>query len=68
MNVAAHVIVEPKWESALPVTAEMAMIIDDIPDSEVTSGSRLACCIKLTKEMDGMTVAVPLPKGDNEIP
>ena len=68
MNVHAHVIVQEEWESRLPVTDEAAMVIDDIPDNETTSGSRLACCIKLTKEMDGMVVAVPLPKGPNEIP
>ena len=68
MNIHAHVIVGGEWEDALPITDEAAMILDDIPESERTSGSRLACCITLTKEMDGMNVAVPLPKGPNEIP
>ena len=44
------------------------MVLDDIPEEERTSGSRLTCQITLTKDMDGMFVAVPLPKGPNEIP
>jgi len=68
MNVHSHIIVPGEWEDAFPVTAEIEMVLDDIPDAERTTGSRLACQMILTKDMDGMFVAVPLPKGPNEIP
>jgi len=67
-NVNSHVIVTKEWEAALPVSKWTQMTLDDIPADEVTSGSRLACEIVLTKEMDGMAVAVPVPKGPVELP
>merc|ERR1712196_378357 len=60
MNVHSHIIVQQDWEDKLPISEEAAMVLDDIPHTDLTPGSRLACQIVLTKAMDGMNVAVPL--------
>eukprot|EP00656_Telonema_subtile_P032177 TRINITY_DN3526_c0_g1_i4.p2 TRINITY_DN3526_c0_g1~~TRINITY_DN3526_c0_g1_i4.p2 ORF type:complete len:135 (+),score=27.38 TRINITY_DN3526_c0_g1_i4:195-599(+) len=66
---ASHVWVTKEFEAAVPTTEEMIAELEEMLDpATVNSGSRLADQIVLTKEMDGMSVAVPLPEGPAEFP
>merc|ERR1711904_513421 len=62
LNEHSHVIVGREWEEKIPLTADQMFVLEDIPESERATGSRLACQITLTKDLDGMNVAVPLPR------
>lgn len=53
-----HVIVEDKWFNKTGVaSAEELQMLDLTP--ERASSSRLSCQIRLTEDMDGMTVRIP---------
>jgi hypothetical protein len=49
-----------KWKSALPFQSAVEIVgLEDFWEDEVTSSSRLACMVKLTKDMEGMVVYIP---------
>lgn len=53
-----HVIVEAAWYAEVgPPSEEEDELLDLAPD--VTPTSRLACQIRLSEELDGLTVTVP---------
>ena len=53
-----HVLVEPEWAAKLPPKSEME---ETMLDFAITpkAGSRLSCQLRVTSEMDGLTVRVP---------
>jgi 2Fe-2S ferredoxin len=52
-----HVLIDPAWSSKLPKAEMMEQDMLDFA-RDVQANSRLACQIKLTPEIDGMTVRV----------
>ncbi|MCP4356062.1 MAG: 2Fe-2S iron-sulfur cluster binding domain-containing protein [Proteobacteria bacterium] len=56
-----HVIVDEKWfdivEKTCPASEKEDDVLDHVP--ELTQNSRLACCIKMRKELDGVRLAIP---------
>merc|ERR1711934_913057 len=66
---ASHVMIPKEFEARVPVSDAMAIELEDgIEEAVLSSGSRLADQVVLTKEMTGMNVAVPLPEGPPEFP
>jgi 2Fe-2S ferredoxin len=53
-----HVYVDPKWLAKLPPKAELEENMLDFA-LEVRSNSRLSCQIKVSDELDGLTVTTP---------
>jgi 2Fe-2S ferredoxin len=54
-----HVYVDAKWSEQLPRGEDMeAAILESTSDVQPTS--RLSCQIKVTEQLDGLTVRVPL--------
>ena len=58
-----HVVVEPEWYDMLPEASEDEEDMLDLA-SGLTKTSRLGCQIKITEELDGLTVRLP-PAGRN---
>jgi len=60
-----HVVVEPEWYDMLPEASEDE---EDMLDLAVglTATSRLGCQIRITEELDGLTVRLP-PASRNPI-
>lgn len=56
-----HVILHGKGSDAvgLRTDRELSQLSDYWDDDEIFDGSRLACCVTVTKDMDGMIVYVP---------
>jgi 2Fe-2S ferredoxin len=52
-----HVLIDPEWSSKLPKAEMMEQDMLDFA-RDVQANSRLACQIKLTPEIDGMSVRV----------
>ncbi|KDO23459.1 hypothetical protein SPRG_11382 [Saprolegnia parasitica CBS 223.65] len=56
----SHVVVSNEWVHKLPVPSEReARILEDVPEEDLTKNSRLGTEIILTKDLDGLVVAVP---------
>jgi|SRR5579871_2417021 len=53
-----HVYVDPKWSSALPKPSELEADMLGFAH-EPDERSRLSCQIKMTAELDGLTVYLP---------
>ncbi len=53
-----HVVVEPDWYDMLPEASEDEEDMLDLA-SGLTKTSRLGCQIKITEELDGLTVRLP---------
>jgi ferredoxin, 2Fe-2S len=53
-----HVVVEPEWYDMLPEASEDEEDMLDLA-SGLTKTSRLGCQIKITEELDGLTVRLP---------
>ena len=53
-----HVIVEPEWYDLLPEASEDEEDMLDLAFG-LTETSRLGCQIKITEELDGLTVRLP---------
>lgn len=59
MCATCHVYVDSEWLSMLPeVEPEEEMLLDETAAPR-TSASRLSCQLKITEELDGMTVRFP---------
>jgi 2Fe-2S ferredoxin len=54
-----HVQVEPEWAAKLPLKSEMEETMLDFAIQPKPT-SRLSCQLRVTSEMDGLTVRVPL--------
>ncbi|KAJ0407302.1 hypothetical protein ATCC90586_002230 [Pythium insidiosum] len=56
----SHVIVSNEWISKLPVPNDQELhILEYVPEGDRSANSRLGTEIVLTKELDGLVVAVP---------
>jgi 2Fe-2S ferredoxin len=53
-----HVVVEPEWYDVLPDATEDEEDMLDLAFG-LTKTSRLGCQIKITEELDGLTVSLP---------
>jgi len=53
-----HVQVEPEWAAKLPLKSEMEETMLDFA-IQPKPNSRLSCQLRVTSEMDGLTVRVP---------
>jgi len=53
-----HVVVEPEWYDMLPEASEDEEDMLDLA-SGLTKTSRLGCQIRITEELDGLTVRLP---------
>jgi ferredoxin, 2Fe-2S len=54
-----HVYVDPAWTNRLPAKAEMEETMLDFAQV-VAPNSRLSCQIRVTSELDGLVVRVPV--------
>jgi hypothetical protein len=56
-----HVMLPGEWLAKLPPRADYEVdLMQTVWDKEeVTAASRLACCVTLTKELDGIVVFLP---------
>ena len=54
-----HVYVEPEWSGLLPARSEVEEEMLEVTAEEPTEYSRLSCQIRVTDELDGLTVRVP---------
>ncbi len=54
-----HVYVDPAWLAALPPKAEMEETMLDFAQA-VAPNSRLSCQVRVTSELDGLIVRVPV--------
>ena len=56
----AHVVVANEWMSKLPPPSDAeTRVLQLVPQGDLSSNSRLATEIALTKDLDGLAVAVP---------
>ncbi|KAF0682566.1 Aste57867_25364 [Aphanomyces stellatus] len=56
----SHVVVSNEWVSKLPAPTDREVrILEDVPEDDWTKNSRLATEIILTKDLDGLVIAVP---------
>ncbi|CAK4676521.1 hypothetical protein AeMF1_016395 [Aphanomyces euteiches] len=56
----SHVVVSNEWVDKIPAANDREVrILEDVPEDDWTKNSRLATEIILTKELDGLVVAVP---------
>lgn len=53
-----HVYVDPAWAEKLPAKSDMEETMLDFAQ-DLESNSRLSCQIKVTAELDGLTVRTP---------
>jgi 2Fe-2S ferredoxin len=53
-----HVVVDPEWYDVLPEASEDEEDMLDLAFG-LTKTSRLGCQIKITEELDGLTVSLP---------
>jgi ferredoxin, 2Fe-2S len=53
-----HILVEPEWAANLPPKSEMEEAMLDFA-IEPKPNSRLSCQLRMTSELDGLTVHVP---------
>jgi len=60
-----HVYVDPQWLEKLPELGQRKETEEDMLDFafDVKENSRLSCQVKITAEMDGMTVRIPEQQG-----
>ena len=54
-----HVYVEPEWVAKLPPRQDMEEQMLDFAQN-LKSNSRLSCQIRITEELDGMIVTIPV--------
>ncbi|MFK8014410.1 MAG: 2Fe-2S iron-sulfur cluster-binding protein [Gammaproteobacteria bacterium] len=54
-----HVFVDPAWIDKLPTREDDELDMLDCTAEDSTDNSRLSCQIKLTDELDGITVTMP---------
>lgn len=59
-----HVIVDPAWFDRLPDPSEEEEDMLDLAFG-LTRTSRLGCQLKMTEELDGLTVTLPAESRDN---
>ena len=65
---ASHVVIPKEWIGKIPEPLWGEKEILDLIDKEdVTPNSRLATEIRLTKDLDGMTVYVPDPPPSDDV-
>ena len=55
-----HVYVDPKWLPALPPKSDMEEAMLDFAAMAGAPNSRLSCQIRITEELDGMIVTIPV--------
>ncbi|OQS06186.1 hypothetical protein THRCLA_01755 [Thraustotheca clavata] len=56
----SHVVVSNEWFNKLPPASDRELrILEDVPEEDLTKNSRLGTEIILTKDLDGLVVAVP---------
>ncbi|OQR93588.1 hypothetical protein ACHHYP_02409 [Achlya hypogyna] len=56
----SHVVISNEWVHKLPLPSEReARILEDVPEEDLTKNSRLGTEIILTKDLEGLVVAVP---------
>ncbi|RHY97381.1 hypothetical protein DYB35_006320 [Aphanomyces astaci] len=56
----SHVVVSNEWVDKLPLPTDREVrILEDVPEDDWTKNSRLATEIILTKDLEGLVVAVP---------
>ncbi len=60
-----HVYIAPEWQVKIPSLSQRAETEEDMLDFafDVRETSRLSCQVKITEDMDGMTVQVPEQQG-----
>ncbi len=60
-----HVYVAPEWQAKMPSLANRSEMEEDMLDFafDVRENSRLSCQVKITADMDGMTVFIPEQQG-----
>ena len=54
-----HVYVDPAWSAALPAKSEMEEAMLDFAQAPALT-SRLSCQLRVTSDMDGMVVRLPV--------
>ena len=58
-----HVYIDEPWQARLPRrSSDEEDKLDEVA-AEVTKSSRMACCVRLTLQLEGMVVRVPPTQG-----
>merc|ERR1711907_110896 len=66
---ASHVCVPKEFEDTIPLTDAIATELrEELPESVISTGSRLADQVLLSKAMSGVNIAVPVPEGPPDFP
>ena len=58
-----HVYVDPSWIGKLPAKEDMEMDMLDFAWEPDSTTSRMSCQIKLSENLDGLTVQIPANQG-----